>query len=439
MSAPQFLGGSCDTMVVLAPATAAGMTLFAKNSDRPPLEPQPVRQFSRERHAPGSRVRLQYLDIPQVEATAAMIGSQPTWLWGFEHGLNEHRVAIGNELVHTKQTPGEVGLLGMDLVRLGLERARTAEEALEVITTLIETHGQGGSGYAHMDVRYNNAFIICDPREAWVLDTNDRQWAARRTGETDSISNFISLGHDWERVSANARADAEARGWDAGGERFDFQGAYREADPGIYDGGETRQAQSAALLGDLRSHATPAHLRRVLRDHYAGAEVFQGSDPAEPEYYGICSHVDPLWGTTASMIAQLPADPARLPIYWLSMATPCTSAFLPVFPDGTIPEALGRAAGEEPGDDSPWWQYKRLQQACAANFPALTPKVQAIFAPWEAATDTAVEQVRTEAESLRAAGDDRAMHDLLTDFMRTSFAELQRLCAAAAEAVANAA
>lgn len=46
-----------------------------------------------------------------------------------EHGANEHRVAIGNERVWTVDDPRAVppALLGMDPVRLGLERATDAE------------------------------------------------------------------------------------------------------------------------------------------------------------------------------------------------------------------------------------------------------------------------------------------------------------------------
>ena len=69
------LFSSCDTIVVLAPHTRAGATMLAKNSDRPPLECQPLFQSPAQRHPEGATVHCQYLEIPQVPETAAVIGS----------------------------------------------------------------------------------------------------------------------------------------------------------------------------------------------------------------------------------------------------------------------------------------------------------------------------------------------------------------------------
>ena len=70
-----------------------------------------------------------------------MVLSKPAWMWGAEMGANEHGVAIGNEAVWNRLSDPVYDavprLLGMDLLRLGLERGRTAYEALQVITTLL--------------------------------------------------------------------------------------------------------------------------------------------------------------------------------------------------------------------------------------------------------------------------------------------------------------
>jgi secernin len=72
-------------------------------------------------------------------------------MWGAEMGSNEHDVVIGNEAIFSIETDRlkakeliEPGLLGMDLVRLGLERAESALQALDIITDLLEKHGQSG-------------------------------------------------------------------------------------------------------------------------------------------------------------------------------------------------------------------------------------------------------------------------------------------------------
>src|SRR5262245_61259503 len=182
-------GTSCDTLVVLGSHTRDGHTIFAKNSDRPPTECQPLFTAPRATHPPGATLRTQYLEIPQAPETLAVLGSRPWWLWGFEHGVNECRVGIGNEALHTREEPAETGLLGMDLIRLGLERGRTAAEAKQVITGHLERYGQGGSAAYGGSRRYHNAFIVADPAEAWVIETSGHHWVARRVRGHAAISN----------------------------------------------------------------------------------------------------------------------------------------------------------------------------------------------------------------------------------------------------------
>ena len=117
---------SCDTMVALGNSTASGNLIFAKNSDRPVAEAQPLVIIPAMNHEEGEDVQCTYIRIPQVAQTNRIMGSKPYWIWGFEHGMNEHNVVIGNEAVWARE-PEEMenGLLGMDLLRLALERANT--------------------------------------------------------------------------------------------------------------------------------------------------------------------------------------------------------------------------------------------------------------------------------------------------------------------------
>jgi len=83
----------CDTLVAMAAATADRSVIFARNSDRLPDECQHLRAHPSREWAEGATVRCQYQALPQARPTHRVLGSQPFWLWGFEHGVNERGVA----------------------------------------------------------------------------------------------------------------------------------------------------------------------------------------------------------------------------------------------------------------------------------------------------------------------------------------------------------
>jgi len=399
----------CDTLVALPGATRDGVTLFAKNSDRPPRECQRVVQLSRRRHEPGARVRCQYLELPQVAETAAIIGTQPHWLWGLEQGVNEHRVAIGNETVFTREPLGTLGLLGMDLVRLGLERARSATEALDVVTALREAHGQGGSGHFHLDWPYHNAFLIADPSEAWILETSDRRWAARRVEAVGNVSNGLALGRDWERASADVTSFAVERGWWAADRgRLDFAAAYAD-DAGVPPNlCAERRRRAAVLLAEGRGLLTPAALRGILRDHYDAGTVHRPRPFDDPRFFSLCMHADPLDNTTAAMVARLPRDPGAVATVWVCLGSPCVGAFLPCYLEGTVPDVLARG-GETPDEGSPWWTMRALLSLVERDVARFGPLVRARWDDFEgglAREAAGIETGRTPSGTV------------LTDFMR---------------------
>src|SRR6476620_3727979 len=48
-----------------------------------------------------STLHLEYVTIPQAPCTYAHLGSSPYWCWGYEEGINEYGVVIGNEALVT--------------------------------------------------------------------------------------------------------------------------------------------------------------------------------------------------------------------------------------------------------------------------------------------------------------------------------------------------
>ena len=224
--------------MVSTPATSAhGQTLFAKNSDRPQEEAQPLTSRPRERHAESTTAKLQFLEIPQASTTFRHVGSRPYWCRGYEHGFNEHQVVIGNEALPSRlPETNSPKLIGMELLRLGLERSATAEQAVDVMTALIERHGQGRFANDEGVRTYDNIFLAADPHEAYVVEAVGHDWAARRVEAGATISNVGMIGNDAMSMSHTAVAKAIRDGlYDPANDgRFEFARAFadREASAG---------------------------------------------------------------------------------------------------------------------------------------------------------------------------------------------------------------
>lgn len=360
----------CDTMVALGSATADGATILAKNSDREPNEAQVVTYVPRARHESGVKLKCTYIEVPQVPETFEVILSRPFWMWGAEMGANEHGVAIGNEAVFTKDPYGkEPGLIGMDMIRLALERSDTARKALEVIVDLLQTYGQSGNcGFRHKTY-YHNSFIIADPNEAWVLETSGRQWAALRVTDVYSISNGLTIGEHWDLASPGLVEHAVEKGWCKGRSDFHFARCYSDLLYTRLDGCRPRQCRSKQLLEQQKGSITPATLMSVLRDH--GPRADSNWNPGQGLVMDtICVHAG--LGPTrpsqsvGSLVAHLSED---LPTYWLTGTSgPCTGIFKPVYLGGAGLPDLGPEPSGQYDAHSLWWAHERLHRAVIRDY-----------------------------------------------------------------------
>ncbi|NXP12239.1 SCRN2 protein, partial [Thinocorus orbignyianus] len=249
-----------------------------------------------------------YLEIEQVERTHAVVLSRPAWLWGAEMGANEHGVCVGNEGVWTREPVGEdEALLGMDLVRLGLERGSSAREALEVITALLEHYGQGGSCKEEpVPFVYHNTFLLADRSEAWVLETAGQYWAAQRIQEgSRNISNQLSIGREITTEHTGLRERARGQGWWSGEGEFSFSEVFSlPHQPPRMEAAKARYRAGKELLRQHAGHITAETFMAILRDKDSG----------------ICVDSEG-FRTAGSMVSVLPRDPA-LPCVHFFTATP---------------------------------------------------------------------------------------------------------------------
>jgi secernin len=395
---------SCDTLVV---SNGPNGNLFAKNSDRPGIEPQPLLMVPAASHQPGSVVKCQYLEVPQVRETFEVLGSRPSWLWGFEHGVNEVGVAIGNEAVYTREPVADTGLLGMDIVRLALERAESALSAVNVITELIDSIGQGGLAVQGSDRKYHNSFLVADAQSIFIVESSDKNWVVKEAPDGAAISNHLTIEDDWSTSSAALTKTAFALGLWPDDTRVNFRAAFEDSSARIWS--QARYLASCMMVQRTGPISVEAMMRH-LRDHFEGGSVHipdASVESARPRT--ICMHPgSSLSATSASMVVPLVPGGGK-PTAWCSMATPCTSPFLPVKVGAKLPSPL---TGSEPDGDSLWWQLHEVQQLSETDPLALTPAIQTTWA--------AVEATLIAAVCDRDGWSQRLLDELVVDVLSTA-------------------
>jgi hypothetical protein len=354
----------CDTFATFGGDGA----LFAKNSDRPRDEPQVIRW-----HPPRRARRAldtQYLTIPDHDAHGMLL-SQPTWLWGAEHGINEHGVSIGNERLWADRRHDDApALIGMDLVRLGLERGATADEACAVITELVGRHGQGGSSDATSADPYDSSFLIADAHGGWVVETFGAEWVAAPLDTHGAISNRYGIGGDWTRSSPGLPAGFSTHEWhDA---RVDTRLADHRLRATEACAANNRTLDPSIAISTLRDHGTGPWGR-------PGHETAAIPPPAElgDDLSGVtvCMHGRRISTTTASMVTRLHTGGAP-PDVWACIGSPCVGEYVRVS-FGSVPDTLT--------DESSWWATAAIRDRVESE-PRTLAAIRAEIAPREAAT-----------------------------------------------------
>jgi secernin len=351
----------CDTILAPPQSTAGHVMLFGKNSDRRRNEAQAVELHPRTTHPPGAGVHCTYITIPQVSLTHAVLLCRPFWTWGAEMGANEHGVVIGNEALYARgPAPEAEALTGMDLLRLTLERACTAAEAVEILTGLLEEHGQGGNCGYLTPAYYHNGFMIADAQQAFVLETVGREWLVEHVDGVRTISNRYSIEGAPQRASTGLRALVNR--WGNGAN----SGSYAESLPDpVREHIGTAAARRACSTSLLRSADDPidvAYMINVLRNHGLSEHFDLEWQPKCVVDQGICMHAgadDRPAQTVGSMVSELSQ---RHVVHWVTAtAAPCISIFKPVVIGAPLP-IHGPVLTNRFDTRTLWWRHERLHR-----------------------------------------------------------------------------
>lgn len=358
----------CDTMVALGNSTYNGAVLFAKNSDRDANEAHEIIIVSGGEHAPGRKVKCTYIEIPQANRTYSVLLAKPFWIWGCEMGANEYGVVIGNEAVFTKaKVSKKPGLIGMDFIRLALERTKSAPEALRCIVGLLETYGQSGNCSFDQSLYYHNSFLIADAREAWTLETADYQWAAKKVQNIYSISNAITIENEWDLCSDELVKFAVDHHWCKGRDDFNFKKCYSEFLHTHFSQADLRRQCSMKSLEASQKKIDALSMMRALRSHPGQHDWRPDSSLTK---WSVCMHQGfgpfRVSQSVGSLVSEISPD---LTTHWVTgTSAPCTSIFKPIWMDSGLP-SMGKSVINKYDSATLWWKHEELHREILKDYP----------------------------------------------------------------------
>ncbi len=235
---------ACTSLIAAKGATADGSVLVTYAADSHNLYGELYTQPAAD-HAPGTMRKIVEWDtgkplgeIPEVPHTYATVGN-----------MNEHGLVIAESTWGGREELEGTGVIDYgSLIYVTLQRAKTAREALKVMTDLVKTYGYASTG---------ESFSIADPDEAWILELigkgkqgKDAVWVARRVPDGyiaghanhPRIHRFPLKDKSGETIySPDVIKFARKQGYFNGkDEEFDFSKAYGVTDFGALRGCDAR-------------------------------------------------------------------------------------------------------------------------------------------------------------------------------------------------------
>jgi dipeptidase len=164
---------ACTNFIVGKKASTDGSVICSYNADSYGAY-MPLYHFPAARHQKGEMRKVfdwdsnKYLgEIAEAEETYNVVGN-----------INEWQVTIGETTYGGREEMVDTtGIIDYgSLIYIALQRSRTAREAIQVMTTLVEQYGYCSEG---------ETFTICDPNEAWIMEMQgcgpDRKASKERT------------------------------------------------------------------------------------------------------------------------------------------------------------------------------------------------------------------------------------------------------------------
>ena len=233
---------ACTSLIAAPGATANGSSMITYAADSHVLYGELYNQPAAD-HAPGTKRPVVEWDtqrllgeIPEVEHTYATIGN-----------MNEHGLTIAESTWGGREELAGSGMIDYgSLIYITLQRARTAREAIDVMTGLVNDYGYASEG---------ESFSIADPNEVWIMELIGKGksdpgavWVARRVpdGYISGHANHARI-HNFPLNDPNTLYSpdvidfARKQGYFSGKDKdFSFSRAYAVYDMGALRGCDAR-------------------------------------------------------------------------------------------------------------------------------------------------------------------------------------------------------
>ena len=225
---------ACTNFIVAKGASTDGSVICTYNADDYGMF-QNLCHYPAAKHAPGEMRKIIDWDtnafhgeIPEAPETYNVIGN-----------INEYQVTIGETTYGGREEMVDTtGILDYgSLIYIALQRSKTAREAINVMTTLVETYGYNSEG---------ETFTICDPNEAWIMEmmgmgpgSRSAVWVAIRIPDNaisghanqSRITTFDMKDKKNVLYSKNVVKYARKMGWFSGKDsEFSWNAAYAKPD-----------------------------------------------------------------------------------------------------------------------------------------------------------------------------------------------------------------
>ena len=455
--AASFDADACTSLIAAKGATADGSVMVTYAADSHNLYGELYNQPAAD-HPAGTMRKIVEWDtgkplgeIPEVPHTYATIGN-----------MNEHGLAIAESTWGGREELAGTGIIDYgSLIYVTLQRAKTAREAIKVMTNLVKDYGYASSG---------ESFSIADPDEAWVMELIGKGkadkgavWVARRvpdghiSGHANHprIHKFPLKDKTGETIySPDVIKFARSQGYFNGkDEDFDFSKAYGVTDFGALRGCDARvwayfnkfskgmdaylpwidraEGEPMPLWVKPDSLLTETDMKWMMRDHFEGTPYDMtndiGAGPYKVPYRWrpMTFTVDSVeytheraiatQQTGFSFVAQLRGDlPAYLRgLLWFGTDDANTSVYLPVFCSvKKAPAQLAHGDINTLDWNSSFWVNNYVANQAYNRYSLMIPDIRRVQSKLERDIE---EDVRVAIEQIPAFSDEEICHNLTQD------------------------